>query len=225
LFQEARTTEAVAEYRRALAANPNHVKANNNLALALLELGQLEEAAGHFKTSLQFEPKAEIYSDLGFAVARLGKSDEAFADYQKALELDPNCASAHANLAVAFVQTGKLDEAESHYRKALSGRPTAETHNGLGFVLARQGRVDEAIAEFQKAIDINPKFTPAYNNLAEALVQQGKLEQAKHYYRLSLAEKPSVAVSNALGNLLQKLGRTDEAAEQLGKASASDAGR
>jgi Flp pilus assembly protein TadD len=183
LFQDGRPAEAVPEYERALTANPNHVKSHNNLALALVELGRLEEAAGHFKTSLEFEPKADIYSDLGFIMAQLGKSEAARADYQKALELDPNCASAHFNLAVTFVQAGKFGEAESHYRQALPGRPTAETHNGLGYVLARQGRTDEAVAEFRKAIDVDPKFTPAYNNLAEALVKQGKLEEAEHYYK------------------------------------------
>jgi tetratricopeptide (TPR) repeat protein len=225
LFQDGRTTEAVAEYRRALAANPNHVKAHNNLGLALVELGQLEEAANHFKRSLELEPKAEIYSDLGFIMAQLGKPEEAIADYRRALELDPSCASAHFNLAVTFVQAGRFGEAESHYRKALPGRPTAETHNGLGYALARQGRTDEAIAEFRSAIDANPKFTPAYNNLAEALVQQGKLEEAVQYYRRSLAEKPNPAVENALGAVLRKLGRTDAATTRFGKANALDAVR
>jgi Flp pilus assembly protein TadD len=180
LFQDGRSAEAVAEYERALAADPNHVKSHNNLALALVELGRLDEAASHFKRSLELEPKAEIYSDLGFTMARLGKSEAAFADYQKALELDPNCPSAHFNLAVAFVQAGKFAEAESHYRQALPGRPTAETHNGLGYALARQGRSEEAVAEFRKAIDLDPKFTPAYNNLADALAKQGKLEEVGH---------------------------------------------
>jgi pentatricopeptide repeat protein len=158
-------------------------------------------------------------------MAQLGKSDEALADYQKALALDPNCPSAHFNLAVTSVQAGKFGEAESHYRKALPGRPTAETHNGLGYALARQGREDEAVQEFREAIDVNPKFTPAYNNLAEALVRQGKLEEAESYYRRSLAEKPSPAVYNALGAVLRKLGKMDEAADQFGKAKGLDSAR
>jgi tetratricopeptide (TPR) repeat protein len=225
LFQEGRPAEAVAEYERALAANPKHAKSNNNLALALVDLGRLEEAATHFKRSLEIEPRAEIYSDLGFTMARLGKSEEARADYEKALELDPKCGSAHFNLAVTFVQGGKFQEAESHYRQALRGRPTAETHNGLGYVLARQGRTDEAVAEFRKAIDVDPKFTPACNNLAEALVQQGKLEEAEQYYKRSLAEKPSAAVHNALGVVLRQLGKTDEAAAQFAKAKALESAR
>jgi tetratricopeptide (TPR) repeat protein len=222
LFQEGRPAEATAEYERTLAANPKHARAHNNLALALVELGRLDEAAGHFRASLEVEPKPEIYSDLGFTMAQLGKPDEALADYQKALALDPNCASAHLNLAVALVQASKFGEAEPHYRKALAGKPTSEAHNGLGYVLAREGRTDEAIEEFRKAIDANPKFTPAYNNLAEALAKEGKLEEAASYYRRSLAEKPSPAVSSALTLVLRQLGRPDEAAEQFGRAMGSN---
>jgi Flp pilus assembly protein TadD len=214
LFQDGRPAEAVAEYKRTLAADPNHAKSHNNLALALVELGRLEEAAGHFKRSLEIEPRAEIYSDLGFTMAQLGKSEAARADYEKALELDPKCASAHFNLAVTFVQAGEFGEAESHYRQALAGKPTAETHNGLGYVLAREGRTEEAVAEFRKAIDVDAKFTPAYNNLAEALVKQGKLEEAEQYHKRSLAEKPSAAVGNALGVVVRRPGKVDEAAEQ-----------
>jgi tetratricopeptide (TPR) repeat protein len=221
LFQDGRTAEAVAEYEHALAANPDHVKSHNNLALALVELGRLEEAAGHFERSLQLEPKAEIYSDLGFIQARLGKSEEALADYRKALELDPHCASAHANLAAALVQQGALAEAESHYREALQGKPTAEAHNGLGYVLAHEGRSDEAVAEFRKAIDADPHFVPVYNNLAAELVKQGKLEDAAQEYRRSLAEKPNAAVSSALADVLRKLGKTDEA-DQLSQAQAAN---
>jgi tetratricopeptide (TPR) repeat protein len=225
LFQDGRTAEAVAEYKRALAANPDHAKSHNNLALALVELGELEEAAGHFRASLAIEPKAEIYSDLGFTMAQLGKSQEALADYQKALDLDPNCASAHFNLAVTFVRAGDFAEAESHYRQALPGRATAETHNGLGYVLAHQGRAEEAIAEFRKAIDIDSQFTPAYNNLAEALERRGKLDDAAEYYRRSLAERPTAAGYKALGAVLRKLGKMDEAADQFSKANALESVR
>jgi hypothetical protein len=39
LFQEGRSAEAIAEYEKALATDPEDVKANNNIALALTELG------------------------------------------------------------------------------------------------------------------------------------------------------------------------------------------
>lgn len=225
LFQDGRPAEAAAEYERALTLDASHAKAHNNLALALVELGRLGEAAGHFRASLEIEPAAEIYSDLGFTLARLGRPDEANAAYRKALELDPDCPSAHVNLAVAAVQAGNLQEAERHYRRALPGKPTAETHNGLGFVLARQGRTGEAIAEYHKALDADASFTPAYNNLADALAQQGKLEEAASYYERSLEQRQSAAVHNALGAVLRRLGKQDEAADQFAKARALSSSR
>src|SRR5262249_55252011 len=144
-----------------------------------------------------------------------GKSEEALADYRKALALDPNCASAHLNLAATLAQDGALDDAESHYRQALLGKPSAEAHNGFGYVLAPEERGAEAVAEYRKAIDADPHFAPAYNNLADELARQGKLEEAEQEYRLSLAQRPSPAVYIALAGVLRKLGRTDEATDQL----------
>src|SRR5262249_32344228 len=123
------------------------------------------------------------------------------------------------------VQSGELAEAESHYRQALPGRPTAETHNGLGYVLARQGRPDDALAEFRTAIDVDASYTPAYNNLAETLARQGKLAEAEGYYERSLAVKQSAAVYNALGAVQRRLGKTDEAEGQFAKAKALTAVR
>jgi tetratricopeptide (TPR) repeat protein len=225
LFQDGRTEEAISELRRALAVDPDYVKAHNNLALALVEVGQLDEAAAHWKRSLELEPAPEIYSDYGFMMAQLGKPQDALAAYEKALELDPGCASAHFNLAVASIQAGALGEAESHYRAALRAKPNAETYNGLGFVLAAQGRPGEATEQFQKAIEINPQYTPAYNNLAETLAKQGKLEDAAIYYRASLKERPSAAVHTDLGVVLRKLGKTEEAETEFRQALAMDPGQ
>ena len=225
LFQAGRSAEAVAEYERSLAADSGHAKTHNNLALALVDLGRLDEAASHFETSLRLEPKAEIYSDLGFVRARQGRSDDALADYRKALALDPDCASAHFNLAVASLQSDKLQEAETHYRRALEGRPNAETHNGLGYVLAKQGRADEAVAEFRTAIEADANFTPAYSNLADILVKQQKLEEAADTYQRMLAVKPTAAAYSALGDVLDQLGRSDEATEQFARAKTLESNR
>ncbi len=225
LFQDGRSEEAVASYETALEVEPDHVKSHNNIALALVELGRLEAAAGHFEASLRIEPKPEIYSDLGFTLARLGRTEEAMEYYSKALELDPDCTSAHFNMAVTYVQAGAFPEAEAHYRKALPERPGAQTYNGLGYVLIQQGRFDEAAEALKKAIAAEPKFLPAYNNLADAYLRQGKLEDAAHYYRLSLEQRPSPGVYNALGNVLAKMGKQDEAARQFAKARAMTAAR
>ena len=224
LFQSGRPQEAIVEYERAVTSDPKHAKAHNNLALALVELGRLQEAADHFKASLDVEPRAEIFSDYGFTMERMGKPKEAVQAYVKALELDPSSASAHFNMAVVFVRAGKFPEAEAHYRKALDGRPSAETHNGLGYALSRQGRSEEAIKEFRAAIEIDPSYVPAFNNLAEGLASAGKFGEAEQYYEKSLALKASPAVYNALGVVQRRLGKTAEAEQQFAKAKALSTG-
>lgn len=225
LFQDGKPGDAVVEYKRALEADPEHAKAHNNLALALVELGRLQDAAGHFSSSLELAPRAEIYSDLGFTQARMGMHDRAEANYRRALELDPNCASAHFNLAVELVRNGALKEAEAHYRKAVPLRPTAEVHNGLGFALDLQKRTDEALAEFHRALELDPDYVPALNNLASTLARQGKLDEAASYYQRSLAAKPNTAAYYALGGLYRTMGRNDDADAQYEKARALAAAR
>ncbi len=224
LFQEGKSAEAIAEYENALAADPKNVKANNNVALALTELGRFDEAASHFRKSIAAEPKAEIYSDLGFVLDRQGKGEEAVENYHKALALDPQCASAHFNLAVSLLNRSKYAKAAVHYQAALDVKPTAETHNGLGFVLSRQGKLDEAIAQFRDAIRMNPKYTAAYNNMAGSLLKQGKLDEAASYYQTSLSVKPSASVHNQLGVVLMRLSRSDDAEQQFRKALAMNPG-
>ncbi len=224
LFQEGKPAEAIAAYEEALSIDPEDVKANNNMALAQTELGRLDKAAFHFGRSLAVEPKAEIYSDLGFVLDRQGKGEEAVENYHKALALDPECASAHFNLAVSLLRRNKLDEAAVQYREVLHLKPTADAYNGLGYVLSKQGKVDEAIAQFGEAIRVNPKYTAAYNNLAGNLIKQGRLDEAASYYRISLSQKPSATLHNQLGAILMQLGRTDEAVQQFRKAIAINPG-
>lgn len=178
LFQEGRSIEAVEEYERSIEINPSSAKAHNNLALALVDLGRLNDALGHFRQSVAIDPKPEIYSDLGATLARLGQRSDARVAYQRALELDPSNTSANFNMAVLLTQSGALVDAEEHYRRAAREKANAEAYNGLGYVLARQDRTDEAIAALRKAIAINPQFTAAHQNLAEALTKAGKTEEA-----------------------------------------------
>ena len=186
---------------RAIAADPKHAKAHAILGLALVELGRLDDAARHYRASIDLEPRAEIWSDLAFAQMRTGDFDAARASCEKALALDPTSPAAHVNLAVIAVRAGDLPAAERHYREAIPKRPTAETHNGLGWVLAREGRADEAAAELRRAIEIDPKYVPAYNNLAELLANRGEVGEAARLYERSLELKPSPAVRAALDAL------------------------
>jgi superkiller protein 3 len=137
---------------KALAVDPKHAKSHNNLALAAIDVGELELAEAHYRDSLEIQPQPAIYNDLGVVLERQGLSDEAVRAYRKAIELDPKFASAHYNLGSSLARSGQLAEAERYLRKALDADPTsAAAHQQLAQVLTGLGRTDEARRENEKA--------------------------------------------------------------------------
>jgi tetratricopeptide (TPR) repeat protein len=140
LFQQGKSQEAVVELEKALAIDPKHAKAHNNMALASIDLGELELAEAHYRESLATQPQPAIYNDLGVVLERMGMQDDADEAYRKAIALDPGLASAHYNLGSSLARSGKYAEAESHFRKVLEKGPNAAAQKKLDEVLASRGK-------------------------------------------------------------------------------------
>jgi tetratricopeptide (TPR) repeat protein len=222
LFQQGKSQEAVAALEKALAADPKHWKAHNNMALASIDLGELEVAEAHYRESLAIDPQPAIYNDLGFVLDRQGLTEEAAELYRKSLELDPESPSAHYNLAASLAERGEYADAEGHFRAALEVEPSAKAYSGLGFALWQQGRVDEAIARLHDAIEADPEYPVAYDQLGTILAEQGKAEEAAATYRLLVRYAPSAAAHQKLAEVLMRLGRRDEARVEMELAKALD---
>ena len=59
---------------------------------------------------------------------------------------------------------------------------------------------------------IKPDYADAYNNMGNALKEQGKLEEAIEAYNKALAIKPDYADAyNNMGNALKEQGKLEEA--------------
>lgn len=81
---------------------------------------------------------------------------------------------------------GEPDEAIRHYEISLDYQETAEAHTFLGWALSQKGEMDEAIEECKTAIDIDPDFGNPYNDIGVYLLEQGKMNQARSWFRLAL---------------------------------------
>jgi Flp pilus assembly protein TadD len=135
LFQQGKSKEAVVAFEKALAVDPKHWKAHNNMALASIDIDELEVAEAHYRESLAIKPQPAIYNDLGFVLERLGMPEQAAHEFRKALELDPESASARYNLGASLVRSGEFAEAERHLREHPDihrprGRPVAAGPRG-----------------------------------------------------------------------------------------------
>jgi tetratricopeptide (TPR) repeat protein len=197
-----------------LACTSGNFFGHNNLGLALLQKGKVDEAIAHYQKALQIKPDyAEAHYNLGLALFQKGSVDEAIFHYHKALQITPDFAEAHNNLGNALLQKGNVDEAIAHYQRALQIKPDyAEAHYNLGLTLLQKGKVDEAIAHYQKALQIKPDFAETDNNLGLALLQKGKVDEAIAHYQKALQIKPDDAEAHInLGNALFQKGKVDEA--------------
>ena len=95
-----------------------------------------------------------------------------------------------------------------------------EHRTNIGNFHAERGDVAQAEAAYRSAIALEPRFVPAWVNLAELQRSQGRESDADASLRAGLAESPRDAdLHHALGLSLVRQQRLDEALEELGTAA------
>ena len=144
---EERWNEAEAAARAALALEPNEVETSHHLAIALIELGQHEEARLLMEAALAQVPDSPFppYC-LGNLCHRQGNLEAAIDWYRSALALDADMTMAMNNLANAVKELAErtspaddaaLAEAEKLYRAAKEKVPDRRRfHAEIAFNLA-----------------------------------------------------------------------------------------
>lgn len=208
-------------FTHSVRVTANNWLAHNNLGVALVNLGKLDEATSHFFEAVRIKSNyAEAYTNLGNVFAEQGKLDKAVAHFSQVLRAIPDSPEAHNNLAVVLGRQGRYEEATYHYSEAARLKPdSAAVHNNLGVALANSGKLDEAISHYVKAVQLKPYYAEAYNNHGSALADQGKLPEAIFYYSKSLEINPHYAKAhNNLGIALAGQGRLQEAINHFQQA-------
>ena len=155
-------------WRTTIARNPECWMAENNLGIALIHRGEIDEALAHYEKSKSMHPDyPQVHYNFCYAYLLQGKTDEALAEGREAVALASNDADSHVALGNALSMKGLFDEAIEHYSKALELNPNhSSAHYNLANVLLAKGETREAIAHFQKAIQEQPDFLEALANLA-----------------------------------------------------------
>jgi predicted O-linked N-acetylglucosamine transferase (SPINDLY family) len=209
-----RVSEAVALYREALTADPEHPDALHLLGLLAYQCGDLAAAETLLAEAIRVAPGiAEFHGDFGTALLAAGRPADAVAALERAIALDPQYAEAHTNLGSAFHALGWFDEAVDSFERALELRPdAAEAHNNLGATLRAQGKLAEAVAHYWVALTFRADYPEAQNNLGNALWERGEVDAALTCFERALALRPGYAeATNNLGNALRDAGRLAEA--------------
>ncbi len=120
--------EAEAEYRRALALNPNDAAAHAGLALWLVCQGRTDEAVAWAERGRELDPLAVSGSSIAWILFQSHRYDEAIHELRSALAVQPDDASALSTLGFALVANNQPGDAIPVLEKAIlvsSGSPAA----------------------------------------------------------------------------------------------------
>ena len=183
---------SIALFQHTVNHTSNNPIARHNLALALMERGQMDEAIDNFYHALEIKPAfPRAHTNIGVALAKLGRYPDAIRHYTEALRLNPNWAGALYNLGNALAAQGEFNDAVETYNRALALSPhDAEIHNNLGNALFKNGKVDEALNHYKQAVGFKPAFVPALLNLAKVYAAKDEYETARSYFKKAVALEP-----------------------------------
>lgn len=210
-------------FRHALAVTGNNFVAHYNLANALVEKDQIDEAVAQFQRTLEIRPDyADARCNLGGALLRQGKVAGAIARFQEVLASHPDHAPARCNLGIIFLQQGNVSEASAAFEQAVERTPgNATAHFLLGNVRLQQGRWNEAIVHYENVLALNSSHVDAHNNLAAALLRNARVDAALRHLETALQIQPDHPNANAnLADILLQRGLPDYAIRRYEKVLA-----
>lgn len=128
------------------------------------------------------------WPDQGDALHFLGvlrhtqaRREEAVELIQRAIAAMPGMPGPWNNLGNVLVGAERLDEAIAAYERsvALAGNSdaSAEALNNLGTIHRRQNRLAESEDACRRATTLRPNFAPAWYNLSQTLMTQGRVHE------------------------------------------------
>jgi tetratricopeptide (TPR) repeat protein len=250
LVQKGRVEQAIKEYEKLLKQNPTDANTINRVGDLYGRIGQVDRAielyeriADHFtqdgfttkaiailKKINRLDPQrldifdklAELYIQQGLVVeaknqfqiladwySRTGDTAKAVETHRKLVQLDPGNHMAHLRLADLLFQEGEADQA-------------IEVYDRLGRVLLERGKLDEAERLYRHALDQNPPDGEFVAPLCEALLEGGRIAQAREVLEAAFEiSRDSYTLQSLKVRTSLSVGESDDAVELA--RSAADA--
>lgn len=143
----------------------------------------------------------------------------------KALDQDERNGVAWYLLAMARERAGDYANSVRAYEAALQLLPDqAEVSNDLGRLAYRMGMLEQAEKLFTHYVNHAPHEPQGYNNLASAVKDQGRRDEAIEILKAAIAKHPTSAMLwNTIGTAMIESGDMELAATFIGEAVRLDA--
>ena len=188
-----------------------------NLGSELIRSGRPAEAIPLLEKAAEAAPDyAPPHFDLGLALDATGQTERAIGEFAAAVRLRPDFSEAQENLAIALWHADRRQDAIRHYQEAVRLRPDDPVaQNNLATALLQEQRIPEAVPHFEAALKLRPDYAEAHSNLALAYQALTNFTVASEHFREAARLRPqNYGIHVNFGNLLIRLGRTEDAIDQ-----------
>lgn len=181
IYQKTGKTElALHEYQKAQNLDPSNVNTKLNLGTLYQQKKDYETALATYNSILSVYPrneKAILYKAQ--SLAALDRQDEALKSYKEYLAIKPN-----DNLIKTEMMTLLKDKMTPQeildvlYEDVKQNPNNPDAYYKYAYELHKVNKLDDAIVYYGLAIQMNPKMSDAYINLAQAYAQKNNNEEA-----------------------------------------------
>ncbi len=170
--------KGVTEFQKALEFDPQSKIAQINLAIALFNAQDLDNAFIAAKTAVASSPSSpQPQYILGLIAKTQNRTEDAINAFTKVLQIDPQDVGANVNLGQIYIQQRKYAEAVAVCRVALDAEPYNSTAMyALATALLRSGDREEGqqmITRFQTL-----RQSGAATNIGQNYLEQGRYAEA-----------------------------------------------
>jgi protein O-mannosyl-transferase len=188
--------DSYALFSHALDVTSRNGVAEDNLGVALMDMGRPDLALPHFQAAAEYIPRlSTAHYNVGVLLQRQNQLDTARHEYELALQYSADAretAQANANLGFLLLDSDPA-AALPHFDTALQFN--SEKQNwlfGRGLTEYRLHQLDAAVNDLAHAAQIAP-FAPADFWLGRALEDLGEKQNAAKAYEIALKIAPDMA--------------------------------
>jgi tetratricopeptide (TPR) repeat protein len=184
---------AVSLLRTAADQRPRDLVVRLELAAALRELTQLDDADREYGAVLEQDPDNWL-GLLGRALVARQRGDHAasLTDFESALARQPGHPGLKNELALTLRLLGRLDEAEAIYRRAIEADPgSGAPLQGLSLIALERGQSDSAIRFASAALGVEPGNADRLTFLSALYRDSGRMDEAEAILARCLAGAPN----------------------------------
>jgi tetratricopeptide (TPR) repeat protein len=169
-------------YAQALTVRSDAPEVHYGLATVCFQLGDLPNAAHHFREVTRLDPlRASAYVNLGAVYNRLDQLDDAIKALQRGIQLDTHRAEGYYNLGLAYRRKGQPDLAIQAYREATRLNPRmADAHLNLANIYLEKEQFGLSMAHYKTALETRPSWEKAVTGLAQAQTGLAALEKSRN---------------------------------------------